>query len=237
MPLEMRYSPTSELDPMPVCQNGQRARHFSLSLLQIPAEGIGKDTRQLFEHLTRNPPQHSQHRTPEEKVIEVMNLFVLDQEGNLAARIIRHGSEDKIRAAVHKRGNRLSTAAVTLKQYHQLFFGYAGPRREAFDLALEVIFSMWITAPAADGQCICILFARHAKMGKYLIGHLFREGAERGPFATDEGVNGKGEIRPITAEDFDAVIARDLAGRRRATAALWRAAARHEPGGTYDVLF
>ena len=61
---------------MPVCQNGQRARHFSLFLVHIPAKDVGKDARQLFDRFACDPSQHGEERTPEKKELVGMDIFV-----------------------------------------------------------------------------------------------------------------------------------------------------------------
>src|SRR5512145_850403 len=54
--------PASKLKPVPVCQNGQSARHFSLLPLRIPVKHIAKDARQLFDRFAGDPSQHCQER-------------------------------------------------------------------------------------------------------------------------------------------------------------------------------
>jgi hypothetical protein len=75
--------PASEPDAVPVFQYGQCARHFSLSLLYIPAKDVAEDSSQLFDHFACDAPQHRQYAAPENKVIEMADLFMLHKERNL----------------------------------------------------------------------------------------------------------------------------------------------------------
>ena len=107
-------------------------------------------------------------------------------------------------------GNGLCPCAITLEQDLQSFTGNTCPGREAFDLAFEIGRVTRIATPAADGQRTRIFLARQSQIREHLIGHLFGESTEGCPFAADERINREVQIRPIAADNFDAVIARDL---------------------------
>src|SRR5574341_2250340 len=109
------FSPASQPNAVPVCQYGQSARHLSRSLLCIPAEYITKHIAQLIQLFTGEMAKHSQHGTPQHKIIEMHDLFMLNKERDLTAGVIWHRPENKVRATIHERGNRLCTRAIALE--------------------------------------------------------------------------------------------------------------------------
>src|SRR6185295_5746114 len=108
-------SPASQPYAVPVCQYGQGARHLSRFLLRLPAERVAKHISQFIHLFAGETAEHPQHRTPKHKIVEMHDLFMLYQEDDLTARVIRHRPENKIGASVHECGNRLCTRAIPLE--------------------------------------------------------------------------------------------------------------------------
>src|SRR5512134_1787776 len=131
---------------MPIRKNGEGTRHLRADSLPIPAQVIGKDESQLIDHLAVDATEHAKHGTPQQEIIQVYDLFMLDQEIDLPAGIIGQRPRDLVCATVHKGGNRLGPGPVTLEQGTEPLAGDSRPGREAFDLAPEFFRIQWITA-------------------------------------------------------------------------------------------
>src|SRR5260221_11294370 len=83
--------PASKLDAMPVSQQTDRARSLSIFLFIIPPEGIAQYLSKLFNPFSRQATQHGKHRTAQDQIIQMLDLFMQCKKSDLAMCIFRQG--------------------------------------------------------------------------------------------------------------------------------------------------
>src|SRR5688500_650968 len=120
---------------MPVRQEQEHPRHFGRFSFLIPDERVPASLTHLAYDSPCDTPQHRQHRAPEQKIVEMANLFMLSKEDDLTQGVIGQGLEDEICTTIHVGGNCLCPRAIALEQYFQAFARHTRPGGKTFDLA------------------------------------------------------------------------------------------------------